>query len=114
MNEKRKLQFEIIEKVEPLVAQWSEDQDIKLDRIEVIVPFVESEFDLQVVFFLPTDSLLETYRQDRTIHNLEKKYLSCLKEHDYPQEWLERVTFEFDSKENVDRNYEGNYFYRMR
>ena len=114
MDKTRKLQFDIIEKVESSVIRWAAEKNIKIENIEIVVPFVDDEYDLHVVVFFPTNSELDIYRQDGTTTRVEEKYISSLKHHEYPEAWIEQVTLEFDSKENVDVNYEGSYFYRMR
>ncbi len=114
MDKKRQLQFDIIEKVGVAVTHWSSEQNVRVEHIEVIVPFVEDDFDLHVVLFFTTNADLDTYQQDGATTKIKEKYISCLKQYNYPDAWLEQVTFEFDSKENVDLNYEGSYFYRMR
>ncbi len=114
MDTKRKQQFDIVEKTHASVRQSSADMGIRLDNIEVVVPFVDGDFDLHVVIFFQTDADLEAYRKDGTTVAVQETYCASLRGFGYPDDWLAGVTFEFDSKENVDANFEGSYFYRMR
>jgi hypothetical protein len=41
-------------------------------------------------------------------------YLSLLRDFGYPFDKFPNVVFEFDSDENVRKNYAGSYFYRLR
>ena len=41
-------------------------------------------------------------------------YIDYLKKHGYMPDEIETVRFYFDSDENVQKNYEGNYFYATR
>ncbi len=45
---------------------------------------------------------------------IKEKYLSTLKELGYFNDYNHEVFFEFDSDENVQKHYEGSYFYRLR
>ncbi len=114
MNKTREQQLETISEVKPLLMQWAIDQSIPLEHIEVVVPFVDDDFDLHAVMFMSTNADLEACRKDGMTTRIQEKYIASLKQHEYPDTWLEQVSFEFDSKENVDLNYEGSYFYRMR
>lgn len=43
-----------------------------------------------------------------------EKFLAILAENGYPADWLADTSFEVDSHENVERNFDGSYFYRLR
>ena len=114
MDKRRRQQFDVIEKADHKINQWANGRKIPLDNIEVVVPFVDDDFDLHVVFFFQTNDNLDAYRKDGTTVKIQERYMAILRESSYPDEWLTLVTFEYDSKENVDSNFEGSYFYRMR
>lgn len=43
-----------------------------------------------------------------------KRHIHLMHFNDYPERFLLQVEFVFDSDENVQKNYEGSYFYRLR
>jgi hypothetical protein len=45
---------------------------------------------------------------------VQQEFLSILGAGGYPAAWLPDVAFDIDSHENVERNYDGSYFYRLR
>ena len=92
---------------------WAKTKNIPLYHIEIIVPFVENDENLHVVFFLDTEVMKEHALSSGLDEKLEAKYKLELKNNKYPYN-LAKITFEYDSHENVVQNYEGSYFYRMR
>ena len=78
------------------------------------MPFVETDFSLGVWLFFDTDDNLAAVREDGRSSTVERTLLAALADTAYPPEWLTIVEFSSDSHENVERNYEGSYFYRRR
>ena len=110
----RKNQFAIIEAAETAILKWSETKGINLYRVEFVVPFVEDSFDLGVWIFYQTDQEVTLYAEDGTSHRVEQQFLNELQALDYPKQFITQVKFRFDSDKNVQRNFEGSYFYRLR
>ena len=94
--------------------EWAESQKIRLFRVEYVVPFVKDDFSLTTWFFLKTDQDVADNAQDGTSDRLSQQFLVILQTMDYPVSNIKQVSFIFDSDENVQKNYEGNYFYRLR
>jgi len=117
-KEKRKQdlpeQFDYIEKARQLMLQWTKTNNINLFRIEYIVPFVLTDKSLDVWLFFDTEKISTQYQTDGTIQKAKTKFLDILVELDYPTDNLKGVMFYVDTDENVQKNYEGNYFYRLR
>ena len=104
--------FRIIDLASNQVLQCQEQSVNGIKRIEHVVPFVDGDYSLSVWAFYATDedmqkgsSVEESFRSD---------YVSALRNHGYDPAWLGKVGFVFDSIENVDTNFEGSLFYRMR
>jgi hypothetical protein len=55
-----------------------------------------------------------TSNEDGTTAAMQREFLSILSREGYPLDWLHDIAFSIDSHENVERNYEGSYFYRLR
>ena len=114
METQRKMQFEFLERARSLTKNWSKRESIKLHRIEFIVPFVATDFSLFVWFFYRLDLHVSAYATDGISRRLEQYFRLSLKEIGYPLSWQRSVTIDFDSDENVQNNFDGNYFYRLR
>lgn len=108
------IHFEYIEKAGQLTFEWAKDNNFNLFQIEFIVPFVLTNKSLEVWLFFDTDKTVDEYDLNGTTQLVKQKYLDCLTELDYPKDYLDEVHFVVDSDENVQKNYEGNYFYRLR
>jgi hypothetical protein len=108
------IHFGYIEKAEQLTFEWTKLNDIKLFRIEFIVPFVLTDKSLEVYLFFDTNKNLSEYETNGTTELVKQKYLDSLIELDYPNDYLKEVSFIIDTDENVQKNFEGSYFYRLR
>lgn len=110
----RDQQFKIIERAEKDIMNWAKSQDINMHNIEFVVPFVKDDFSLHAIFFYIDNKVLKRYSNNGISEKVKDKFIRKLKESDYPKEHIKEARFEFDSYENVLKNYKGNYFYRMR
>lgn len=110
----RQRQFDLIRKASEATLRWAEGRGIPLLRIEPVVPFVETDFSLGAWMFLDTESRIHRYRSDGTADEMVARFRADLADAGYPDEWLRLVTCRFGSKEVVDRDYEGRYFYFLR
>ncbi len=108
------IHFDYIEKAEQLTFEWTKANNIKLFKIEFIVPFVLTDISLQVLLFFDTDKTLSEYDADGTTQLVKEKYLDSLIQLDYPKKYLNEVSFIIDTDENVQKNYQGSYFARLR
>ena len=110
----REEQFAIIRKARNEIMEWAGSQKIRLFRVEYVVPFVKDDFSLTTWFFFKTNQDVADNAQDGTSDRLSQHFLEILQSMDYPAPNIKQVSFIFDSDENVQKNYEGSYFYRLR
>jgi hypothetical protein len=109
----RRQQFSFLEAAEGQLFSWSKERGIPLHRVEFVVPFVETDFGLSVWLFYHTDEEL-VHEQENSYSEIDKAFMDILRALGYPEEWCRDITFTFDSHEHVERDYQGNYFYRLR
>ena len=110
----RSRQFDLIEKASAKTLRWAADQAIPLERIEPVVPFVETDFSLSAWLFFDTEASVSLFRSNGTSDKVVAQFRSDLADSSYPAEWLSLVVCYFASKEVVDRDYQGSYFYFLR
>jgi hypothetical protein len=110
----RQRQFDLIEAATGKTLQWARERCLGLVHIYPMVPFVETDFSLAAWLFLDQDSRISTYRSDGTAQLIEQRFCEALIAVGYPPEWLTGVKFHYGSKETVDRDYQGSYFYFLR
>lgn len=110
----RPIQFDFVDKVKSQTMDWAKTVDIKLHQIETVIPFTTTDKSLSVWIFFETNAIIKKYKKDGTEEKVKQQYLTNLKNLSYPPDYLDQVTFVIDSHENVERNFEGSYFYRLR
>jgi hypothetical protein len=110
----RKKQFTHIEVARAQLLSWATANDVPLARVEFVVPFVETDHGLHVWLFYDTDLNVGQLNEDGTTASVQREFLSILHVDGYPTDWLHDVAFSIDPHESVERNFEGNYFYRLR
>ena len=106
--------FRIIKKARGQVSQDQSQLDGDIKRVEHVVPFVDGDFSLSVWAFYATDQDVRAAEDDGRNSTFRSTYLKALREHGYDPTWLDKIGFTFDSVENVEANYEGSYFNRLR
>ncbi len=114
MNDKRLFQYEKINHTGKAIRQWALKNNVQLHNTQVVVPDEERKFNLHVVFFFRKNKHIEEYAEKGINEKIRHLYLESLKANEYPDEWLNLVTFEYDSYENVFTRFHGNYFLRMK
>ncbi len=114
MKENRPIQLDFVDRARDQTIEWAAKSNIALHKIEAVVPFVISDKDLVVWLFFATEKIVKEYEKNGTIEKVKEVYLRTLEGIKYPSDYLNLVTFYIDSHENVVKNYEGSYFYRLR
>ncbi len=114
MEKEFPLQFQFIEQAENELREWSIDQNIKIHRIEFVVPFVLTDRTLAVWIFFETDRMMEKYKCDGTTEIIQSRFFDIMKDIGYPEDYVTQIVFCIDSHENVVSNFEGSYFNRLR
>jgi len=106
----RQRQFDMLAKAEDRLISWSRSEGVPLHQVEFVVPFVETDFDAHIIFFVETDEQISLPQ----MREAEAIFSSALRDVGYPEEHAALLTFEVDSHERVVREFEGSYFYRLR
>jgi hypothetical protein len=110
----RKKQFAHLAAAKGQLLGWADSSGVPLVRVDFVVPFVETDFDVSVWLFYDTDVDVARLDRDGGSELVREEFLRLFNADGYPAEWLSGVAFFIDSHENVVRQYEGNYFYRLR
>jgi hypothetical protein len=110
----RSLQFDAIERASVKTLDWASGQSIPLRHIEPVVPFVETDFGLDAWLFFESESQVARFQADGTSETVIARFHSDLADSGYRSEWLPRVICHFGSKEVVDRDHQGSYYYFLR
>lgn len=111
MNKKEELQWNIIKKAKKLLMDWSNNDKVNIYDIH-FVPMLD--FRLEVyVFYESNEDVIQNQLSGDT-DRVKELFLDALSTLDYKKHFPNRITFIFDSNENVVKNYEGNYFFRLR
>ncbi len=107
-------QFDYIKKAETLLMTWATANDVKLFRVEFVVPFGLTDKSVTVWLFFDTEEVVAAYEANGITQKVKDQYLIFLNELDYPKDYLKEVSFYVDSDEHVKKYYQGSYFYRLR
>ena len=102
-----------VKKTDIELQDWCQTRGIKIFRIEHVITWEDWDDGIGVYIFTKTNKELNNL-SEKYIENLKSEYLNGLKRNNYPFDKFPNVVFEFDSDENVRKNYEGSYFYRLR
>jgi hypothetical protein len=110
----RRRQFDLLEVARTRVIEWSRAEEIPMEHVEFIVPFVTTDFSVRTVFFYRTRGQVNAREGDGSSGRLCERFKDALREAGYPEEWMGLVRCSFASKQEVDEYYEGSYFYFLR
>ena len=92
---------------------WCSSNDVPLLGIQYVITWEDWDDGIGVYVFMETMSQRDRLSPEE-IDEMKRRYLSFLREFEYPFDKFPNVVFEFDSDENVRKNYAGSYFYRLR
>lgn len=108
--------FPAIERALSDVLDDMEVRGVRVRHTEVVTTSEEWDESLGIWFFFENDDELAKYRLDGTTGTIEALFNDHLEAAKKPYSFskLPAVVFEFDSHENVLRNYQGSYFLRLR
>jgi len=110
----RSRQFQLIEGARKLLLNWARQENMRLEHVEFVVPFVATDFSLYVWLFYATRADIKRCADNGTSERMKAKFKTILAELGYPSEWNALVEFSFASKEEVDQDYEGSYYNYVR
>ena len=97
-------------------ANWKAAKEVKtqIKSKYLVVWDVISMFSSSVVFYY-SDADIEANENNGTSKTITDTYYSILKKHDELGYFSrDNISLKFDSKENLDKNYQGNLFYYTR
>jgi hypothetical protein len=114
VDDQRRRQFAYLATDKRSLLAWAEDNGIPLTRVEFTIPFVSTDCSAVAWLFYDTDANLAGFADSGTTASVEQQFRSILADSGYPADWLAAVSFAVDSHENVQRNFAGSYFYRLR
>jgi hypothetical protein len=114
VNAHRRRQFAYLANGKRDLLAWAADNGIPLVRVEFVVPFVDTDHSTYVWLFYDTDVNVANLADSGLTTSIEEQFRSILTNSSYPADWLAAISFTADSHENVERNFEGSYFYRLR
>ncbi len=110
----RREQLSILEKAKDRVLAWANGEAIDLFQVDFVVGFGQ-DFGVSTWFFYKTDDEVRAYNADGTSRRVAQQFIEILSSFRYDfTKSPEPVGFFYDSDENVQKNYEGSYFYRLR
>lgn len=105
--------WESLKSAKQAFEAWVSSCNISLACIHHIATFEDWSKDTCILIFFPTDADLAQHKATGRIQDIEKAYRQFLIDAKYPTKRFP-VSFEFDSHENVVKNFEGSYFFRLR
>ena len=103
-------QWDYLEKAIPRIIYWSKKNNSKIYNIECVPQFGMS---VDIYIFYKTDKELNIYKESNIIDLTKEAVMNILTEIGYVEEFNDKVRFSFDSDENVQRKYLGNYGLRL-
>lgn len=106
--------WSIIQKAREALIQFALARNLTIHSVEYVAAFEDWNKGIGVFVFFHTDSDLRAHTESGTTQVLKEKFLAILAELEYPFEKFPNVHFDFDSDENVRKNYGGSYFLRLR
>ena len=110
-EEEEQKQWKIIAPARDELLKWAKKEKIPLFRVDLLpVPGIA----LQVFAYFRTENELKLAKEKGQFESIRQKYLSLLKIQNYMKLFGKKVFFAFDSDQNIQEKYKGNYGSRMR
>ena len=82
---------------------------VPLHRVEFVVSFTPRDFSMSAWLFFETDVQHRGRDAKRWKMWLKLELPKALRSLEYPEKWIAKIDYCFDSHENVVKNYEGSY-----
>ena len=110
MEKARLRQWYYLKKAIPRIIYWSKKNNSKIYNIECVPIFGE---ELDILIFYKTNLELEMFKTKKITDLTKKEFITILEEIGYTTEFNNNIRINFDSDENVQKNYQGNYGLRL-
>lgn len=108
-EEANKLQYSMKKKAMKIL-----EKDLKKFKVKIYksmcIPYFGMKMEL--IIFFEKDSELLRYKENEMTDYIKEKFMEILDEIGYTKIFIDEVKIEFDTDENVKRNYAGNYYFR--
>ena len=101
-------QWDYLEKAIPRIKHWA-----KKNNCNIIHCVAQFGMSVDIYIFYKTDKELNIYKESNIIDLTKEAVMNILTEIGYVEEFNDKVRFSFDSDENVQRKYLGNYGLRL-
>jgi hypothetical protein len=111
MTKKEKQQWDIIEKAKELLIEWSNKNNARIFTIHFVPMY---DFSLEVYVFYEKDADISENQKNGVSENVKQIFIKTISSMGYMEKFGDKISFEFDSNENVINNYNGSYFLRLR
>ena len=99
-------QWDYLEKAIPRIKHWAKKNNCKIYKIECIPIFGE---ELDMLIFYKTNLELEMFKTKKITDLTKKEFITILEEIGYTTEFNNNIRINFDSDENVQKNYQGRF-----
>jgi hypothetical protein len=111
MNNIEKIQWKLTEKAKKKIIKWAKKNSIEIHEIHFIPMY---DFSLEIYIFFVSDKCLQVYEENSITQTLKENFIDILSKLEYMDRVSSKIDFVFDSHENVVKNYNGSYFFRLR
>lgn len=98
----------LFEKSHSSNSHWSKKNNCKIYNIECVPIFGE---ELDILIFYKTNLELEMFKTKKITDLTKKEFIAILEEIGYTTEFNNNIRINFDSDENVQKNYQGTIIY---
>ena len=89
------------------------NKGIPIFKIHYVATWEKWDDGIRVYIFTKTIKELQVLYSEG-LNEIKLVFLEGLRKNNYPFDSFPNVVFEFDSDQNIQENYEGSYFYRLR
>lgn len=104
--------FKELDKIEKIIYSYATEESVRIEKVECLAPLLDSAKKVTIWIFYEKNEDVENYKFDGTSDKIRDIILNYRNKSDIINNY--DVVLTFDSKENVDENYAGSYFYRLR
>ena len=105
--------FDIVANSRKEFLKWLKENFDGFKSLQHIFPEDDNEIEIQNILFYNNEEEIIKYNNDGTTNLIIAKFKEVLKLKGLPKNVIDVMSFEIDSDENVQLNYEGNYFNRI-
>lgn len=104
-------QWDLIEKAKSVLIDWSKNNNVNVFAVHFVPMF---DLSLEVYVFYDNNLEIEQYLNNGISNEVQQIFIKELNHLRYFKDFKDKIEFIFDSNENVVKNYQGSYFFRLR